>query len=93
MRKCRIIGISNSLRSWDHPNYIAVETKGLPAASITKARLLEPFRMFHLNLVRQFNQLISKYLPENSVFSFHLFRALKVQKSQVPPLLGLLNLD
>jgi len=87
MRKCRIIGISNSLRGWDHPDYIAIETEGLPAASVTKARLLEPFRMFHLNLVRQFNQLISNYLPENSVFSFYLFRALKVQKSQVSPLL------
>jgi hypothetical protein len=79
MRKCQIIGISNSLRERDYPFYIAVETEGLPAASITKARLLEPFRMFHLSLVRQFKQLISNYLPENSVFSFYIFWALKVQ--------------
>jgi hypothetical protein len=64
--------------------YIAIEIAGLPAAKITKARLLDPLWMFHLSLVENCNRLISLH---------HLLQALKAQKFQMPPFLELLKLN
>ena len=84
IRRYRFVEISNSIREWDHPFYIAIEIAGLPAAKITKARLLDPLWMFHLSLVENCNRLISLH---------HLLQALKAQKFQMPPFLELLKLN